>query len=142
MTKDDNYKKLNSLEGVTPFAHKITGVLTAYTVEIFQINVGKLCNLSCRHCHVEAGPHRKEEMRKEIFLECYRIIENSPEITTIDLTGGAPEMNENISWFIEKVTALNKRVIVRSNLLILLEDGYEHFFDLFVNAFINVLIVV
>src|SRR6266480_3516652 len=79
--------------------------------EILQVNVGKLCNLTCLHCHVNAGPKRKEIMSRE----------------TIDLTGGAPEMIPDFCYFIEQVKSLQptRHVIDRCNLTILLERGYE-----------------
>lgn len=132
MNYSDNLKHLNTLDSVTPFGQKISSSLFAKSVDIFQMNVGKMCNLSCKHCHVEAGPHRKEIMSKETFQACLHIIKEQDCITTVDMTGGAPEMNENLPWFIEELGLLNKRIIVRSNLLVLLLDGYEHFFELFV----------
>lgn len=99
-------------------------------VEIFQMNVGKLCNLQCSHCHVEAGPTRTELMSKDTFQTCLTLLENS-DITTIDLTGGAPEMNPHLDWFITEVTKLKKRVIVRSNLTVLAIPKYAKFLDLF-----------
>lgn len=104
--------------------------LKSSNIEILQMNVGKKCNLSCKHCHVEAGPNRTEMMSTEIFKKCLEIIKN-PSITTVDLTGGAPEMNENLDWFIKDVSRLKKRLIIRSNLIILLEDEYSHFVDLY-----------
>src|SRR6266550_715507 len=94
--------------------------------EILQVNVGKLCNLTCVHCHVNAGPKRKEIMSRETID---RIIGwfGKTEIPTIDLTGGAPEMIPDFRYFIERVKTLrpSRRVIDRCNLTILLEPGYE-----------------
>src|SRR5438128_2573532 len=94
--------------------------------EILQVNVGKLCNLTCVHCHVNAGPRRKEIMTRETVD---RIIDwfAGTEIPTIDLTGGAPEMIPDFRYFIERVKALHplRHVIDRCNLTILLEPGYE-----------------
>ena len=94
--------------------------------EILQVNVGKLCNLICVHCHVNAGPKRKEIMSRETFD---RIIEwfGKTDIPTIDLTGGAPEMIPDFCYFIEQVKSLQptRHVIDRCNLTILLERGYE-----------------
>ncbi len=93
--------------------------------EILQINVGKLCNLTCVHCHVNAGPKRKEIMSREAIN---RIIDwlAKTEIATVDLTGGAPEMIPNFRYFIERVTTLqpSRHIIDRCNLTILLEPGY------------------
>src|SRR5229473_6570024 len=94
--------------------------------EILQINVGKLCNLTCTHCHVNAGPKRKEIMTRETID---RIIDwlTKTDIPTVDLTGGAPEMIPDFRYFVERVKALRplRHVIDRCNLTILLETGYE-----------------
>ena len=104
--------------------------LKSTSIDIFQMNVGKLCNMTCSHCHVEAGPDRTELMDKSIFERCLFLIKQS-NVSTIDLTGGAPEMNPHLTWFIQEVSKLNKRVIVRSNLTVLLIPKYSHFIDLF-----------
>src|SRR5439155_8146755 len=95
--------------------------------EILQINVGKLCNLTCAHCHVNAGPKRKEIMSRETI---HRIIDwlAKTEIATVDLTGGAPEMIPDFCYFIDRVKALTtpRHVLDRCNLIILLEPGYEN----------------
>jgi radical SAM/Cys-rich protein len=94
--------------------------------KILQVNVGKLCNLTCVHCHVNAGPKRKEIMRRETID---RIIDwlGKNEIPTVDLTGGAPEMIPDFRYFIERVKALTqpRHVIDRCNLTILLDAGYQ-----------------
>jgi radical SAM/Cys-rich protein len=94
--------------------------------EILQVNVGKLCNLTCVHCHVNAGPKRKEIVALETVD---RIIEwlAKTEIPTVDLTGGAPEMIPDFRYFVERVKTLqpSRHVIDRCNLTILLEPGYE-----------------
>jgi len=87
-------------------------------IEIFQINVGYMCNMTCKHCHVDAGPDREEVMQKDTLEACLEAIRNS-EVTTVDLTGGAPEMNPHFRWFIEQVSEMGKDIIVRSNLTIL-----------------------
>src|SRR5437016_4740008 len=94
--------------------------------EILQVNVGKLCNLICVHCHVNAGPKRKEIMTRETIN---RIIDwlAKTDIPIVDLTGGAPEMISDFRYFIERVKELQpaRHVIDRCNLTILLEPGYE-----------------
>ena len=94
--------------------------------EILQVNVGKLCNLKCVHCHVNAGPKRKEIMSRETIN---RIIDGlaKTEIPNVDLTGGAPEMIPDFRYFIEQVKSLksHRHIIDRCNLTILLERGYE-----------------
>ena len=101
-------------------------VLRRARPEILQVNVGKLCNLTCIHCHVNAGPKRKEIMTRETVD---RIIDwlVRTEIPTVDLTGGAPEMIPDFRYFVEQVKALqpSRHMIDRCNLTILLESGYE-----------------
>ena len=98
--------------------------LTSTGISTLQVNVGRLCNQACRHCHVEAGPNRKEVMSKETMELCLDILRNS-DISTVDITGGAPEMNPNFIWFVEECVKLGRHVMVRSNLTILTEPGYE-----------------
>jgi radical SAM/Cys-rich protein len=94
--------------------------------EILQVNVGKLCNLTCVHCHVNAGPKRREIMTRATID---RIIDwlAKTEIPTVDLTGGAPEMIPDFRYFVERAKALqpSRHIIDRCNLTILLEPGYE-----------------
>jgi radical SAM/Cys-rich protein len=94
--------------------------------EILQVNVGKLCNLTCVHCHVNAGPKRKEIMTRETID---RVLEwlSRTAIPVVDLTGGAPEMIPDFRYFIERVRMLERprHVIDRCNLTILLDPGYE-----------------
>src|SRR6266480_5802113 len=94
--------------------------------EILQVNVGKLCNLTCIHCHVNAGPKRKEIMTRETID---RLIDwlTKTDIPIVDLTGGAPEMIPEFRYFVERVKALrpSRHVIDRCNLTILLEPGYD-----------------
>ena len=97
------------------------------TLEIFQLNIGKLCNQTCTHCHVDAGPDRKEEnMNKEILEKCLKIIAAVPTIHTVDITGGAPEMNPHFRWFVEECTKLGKKVIDRCNLTIIMANKKYH----------------
>ena len=105
--------------------------LKARGIKIFQINVGKLCNLSCSHCHVEAGPDKlRENMSADTFEQCLKIIEETA-VTTVALTGGAPEMNPHLEGFIAALATLNKRIIVRSNLTVLSVPKYAPFLDIF-----------
>jgi radical SAM/Cys-rich protein len=92
-------------------------------IEIFQLNIGKLCNQTCAHCHVDAGPDRKEENMDRATLEkCLEIIASVPSIHTVDITGGAPEMNPHFRWFVEEVSKLGKKVIDRCNLTIIMAN--------------------
>ena len=96
--------------------------------EILQINVGKLCNLTCVHCHVNAGPKRKEIITRDTVD---RIVEwlAATDIPTVDLTGGAPEMIPDFKYFVQRLKQLTppRHIIDRCNLTILLEPGYEDF---------------
>lgn len=93
--------------------------LKAKTLEILQINVGYMCNQVCEHCHVDAGPDRKEIMTKETMQQILDVIKTTGA-HTLDLTGGAPEMNPNFRWFVEKASKIGVQdFIVRSNLTII-----------------------
>jgi len=111
------------------FAQRLTAAgmeLRRSVPEILQVNVGKLCNLTCVHCHVNAGPKRKEIMTRATID---RVIDwlGKTEIPIVDLTGGAPEMIPGFCYFIERIKALDppRHVIDRCNLTILLEPGYQ-----------------
>jgi radical SAM/Cys-rich protein len=92
--------------------------------EVLQVNVGKLCNLTCVHCHVNAGPNRKEIMTRETIDRVLHWLAKS-DIRAVDITGGAPEMVPDFRYFIERVKALDRHVIDRCNLTILLDPGHE-----------------
>ncbi len=98
--------------------------LKATGISVFQINVGKLCNQTCRHCHVEAGPNRKEMMSRETAELCIRALERTT-IPTVDITGGAPELNPNFRWLVERSRGLGRQVMDRSNLTVLLLPSQE-----------------
>ncbi len=93
-------------------------------VDILQVNLGYLCNLSCTHCHVNAGPKRTELATKETVQDIVRYIDLHG-IRTLDVTGGAPEMNPHFKYLVEAAKSLGVEVIDRCNLTILLEPGYE-----------------
>lgn len=117
---------LDHSKPLKPFAQalKDSGLfpLRPYGMEIFQINIGKMCNQTCRHCHVDAGPDRKEMMSKELMEICLKILQNCEAITTVDITGGAPEMHPEFRWFVEQIAKLNKKILVRCNLTILVAN--------------------
>ena len=94
-------------------------------LEILQLNLGYLCNLSCLHCHVNAGPTRKELMDRETIDQILDFVDNT-DIHTLDLTGGAPEMNPHFRYLVRAARERNMNVIDRCNLVILLEPGYEY----------------
>lgn len=111
------------------FAQKLNEhaiVFRRWRPEILQVNAGKLCNLTCVHCHVNAGPKRKEVMTRETIDRVVDWLAKT-DIPTVDLTGGAPEMIPDFRYFLERIRALQpwRKIIDRCNLTILLESGYE-----------------
>jgi radical SAM/Cys-rich protein len=88
-------------------------------LEILQVNIGYTCNQVCKHCHVDAGPDRKENMAREVMQQCLDLIQRY-RIPTLDITGGAPELHADFRWFVEQASRINVReIIVRSNLTII-----------------------
>lgn len=110
---------------VTPFSEKIGSSLSKTKISVLQINLGRRCNLACTHCHVEAGPKRTEELSHDVCQQLVELIARFPQIETVDLTGGAPEMNYGFRPLVEAARSRSKEVIVRSNLTIFFESGYE-----------------
>lgn len=109
-----------------PFANKVGAPLQPVKPEIFQVNIGKLCNQTCAHCHVDAGPDKKVENMDKATLEiCLEILSNH-DITTVDITGGAPEMNPHFRWFVEECRKLGKKVMNRCNLTIIMANPSYH----------------
>jgi len=112
------------------FAKKIAATnqfpLRPKKLEILQLNMGYMCNQVCAHCHVDAGPDRKEIMTKKTMQECLNVIKKTGA-HTLDLTGGAPEMNPNFKWFVEEAAKLGiNDFIVRSNLTIIRANKKFH----------------
>ena len=100
-------------------------------IEIFQVNIGKMCNQVCKHCHVDAGPDRKEIMTRKTMQQCLAGLADNEQLQTVDLTGGAPEMNPDFRWFVEEIAKLNRHIIVRCNLTIILANRKYHDLPLF-----------
>lgn len=111
---------------ITPFKTKLNAPLTKNKITVLQINLGKRCNLACSHCHVEAGPKRTEELSPEICDQIIDLIHRFPQIKIVDLTGGAPEMNYGFKLIVEAARKAGKEVIVRSNLTIYFEPGFDY----------------
>ncbi|HIP36271.1 MAG TPA: radical SAM/Cys-rich domain protein [Crocinitomix sp.] len=96
-------------------------------LEILQINLGYLCNMECNHCHVDASPRRKEVTAKNVLEKCLEVIDSTDSIHTVDLTGGAPEMNPHFTWLIKALSQRNVEILVRSNLTILVEGKFKSY---------------
>ncbi len=104
------------VEKIKPLGHF---PLKPAAIEVFQVNVGYMCNQVCKHCHVDAGPDRKEIMTRKTMQHCLDVMAKGV-IRTLDITGGAPEMNPDFRWFVEEAHRLGvQEIIVRSNLTIL-----------------------
>ncbi|HUG89293.1 MAG TPA: arsenosugar biosynthesis radical SAM (seleno)protein ArsS [Planctomycetaceae bacterium] len=112
-----------------PFAHALAeyglGPLRADGLHVLQVNVGKLCNQTCHHCHVDAGPDRREIMSRETADACLAALAAS-DIPVLDITGGAPELNPSFRHLVAEARGLGRHVIDRCNLTILLAPGYEN----------------
>lgn len=101
------------------------GPLRREETTTLQVNVGKRCNQACHHCHVEAGPKRTEMMPRAVAERVLRILENSPSVQIVDITGGAPELNPNFRFLVTESRRLGRHVIDRCNLTVLYETGME-----------------
>lgn len=99
--------------------------LRATELEVLQLNLGRMCNQTCVHCHVDAGPDRKERMSREVMEDCLRSLDAHP-VRTVDLTGGAPEMHPAFRWFVERLSETGCHIIVRCNLTIILANKKYH----------------
>ena len=105
-------------------------LLTEEYPDTMQINVGSLCNITCSHCHVDGGPHRKNNMVRETFeqiIEAFKV----GNYKIMDITGGAPEMNPNFRWFLKEISKYAKTVMVRTNLVILAVPAYRDIPELY-----------
>ncbi len=113
------------------FASKLRGSdlypLHPTSIDTLQINVGKMCNQTCKHCHVDAGPDRKEIMTRETMEHCLDVLKNN-SFKVVDMTGGAPEMNPNFRWFVEEIRKIDQaiNIIVRCNLTIIVANPSYH----------------
>lgn len=118
-------------EGQLPtFREKIKTIgffpLKPASIEILQVNVGYMCNQVCKHCHVDAGPDRREVMTRDTMQQCLDVLKKYP-VPTLDITGGAPEMNPDFRWFVLEAKRLGvHEIIVRSNLTIITSNPRYH----------------
>jgi radical SAM/Cys-rich protein len=112
-----------------PFARKLEDLgysdLRAQSVAILQVNLGWRCNQACKHCHLLAGPDRLEQMERDTLNEVVRVVERS-SIPTVDLTGGAPELNPHFEYLVTRLDQAGAHILSRCNLTVLLEPGKEH----------------
>ena len=122
-SSEQQLRVLANTPACRPFEDRLRQIgllpLQATGITVFQINVGKLCNQTCRHCHVDAGPDRGEQMTRETAELCMRAVANT-DIPIVDITGGAPELNPNFRWLVEQARALDRHVMDRCNLSVLL----------------------
>ena len=130
---------LKNSQTITPLQQKLNSPLTKQKIEVLQINLGRRCNLACNHCHVEAGPKRTEEMSPEVCNLLIELIERFPQIKTVDLTGGAPEMNYGFRPLAETAKKAGKEVIVRSNFTIYFEPGFANLPDYFAQQQLHII---
>ncbi len=98
--------------------------LRSAEVEILQVNVGKLCNQACKHCHVDASPARTEIMGRETIDACLEVLRKH-KIPTLDITGGAPELIPDFRYFVSEAQKIGAKIMVRHNLTVMFEEGYE-----------------
>jgi radical SAM/Cys-rich protein len=120
---------LLSQSGFKPFHDQLAthglAPLKPVKINIFQMNLGKMCNQTCKHCHVDAGPDRKEIMTRETMQQCLEVLARH-DIPVVDLTGGAPEMNPHFRWLVENLSQMGKHIMVRCNLTIILANKSYH----------------
>ena len=109
--------------GTTLSHHNIT--FQRLHINTLQVNIGKRCNQACHHCHVESGPNRTENMELATIERLLALLAEAPQIHTVDVTGGAPEMNPHFRYFVKEVHKLGKQIIDRCNLTILFEPNQE-----------------
>jgi len=128
-TADAQVKLLEETDcGILPFSKIVDesgrSPLSATSIDVLQINTGYVCNLLCRHCHVDARPDRVEMMTRQTMLHCLDALDTC-SIKTVDITGGAPEMNPEFCWFISSIRRKvpDAIILVRSNLTLLRADG-------------------
>lgn len=98
--------------------------LPSREIRILQVNLGYRCNMSCKHCHIDAGPHRNEEMSRETIDMVLKVLREN-DIKTLDITGGAPELNENFKYLVSEAKNTGCHIIVRTNLTISFENGMQ-----------------
>ena len=111
--------------------------LRSTDIEILQVNVGKLCNQACKHCHVDASPTRTEIMKRETVDVCLKVLRKY-NIPTLDITGGAPELVPNFRYFVTEARKTGAKIMVRHNLTVMFEKGYENLPEFFAESEVEV----
>jgi radical SAM/Cys-rich protein len=116
-----------------PFAHRIhlSGKdFNRHGIDVLQVNMGKYCNLACIHCHVESGPNRTELMSRETVDAVLGFLGRT-NIPTVDITGGAPELNPTFDYLVESAVGLGRHVMDRCNLTVIFEPGKDYLPEFF-----------
>ena len=128
----DELESLCKRRAIEPFAERVhdKGFLQTTELHTMQVNVGYRCNLACSHCYIECGPARTELMTRETMEQVLAAF-SAGTFRAMDITGGSPEMNPELPWFIEQATAIADEVLVRSNLCILDEPEYAHLAEVY-----------
>jgi len=132
-------ERLDAVPGIQAFESRVKGTgyeMTDASLDTMQVNVGRLCNLSCKHCHVEAGPGRREIMSSSVMEDILTVCREQ-QVGTIDITGGAPEMNPHFRWFVQACREICDHVIVRTNMVILTKLGYEDLPEFYADHKVN-----
>eukprot|EP00961_Rhodomonas_salina_P058414 784889-Rhodomonas_salina.1 len=131
LTREERVRRRRALDqfGLPTFADFLNKQklekLSKKPISILQMNIGLYCNQACNHCHVESSPKRKEMMSEAIAKRCMELMERTPSITTVDITGGAPELNDQFKYLVKEGRRQGKEVIDRCNLTVLSEPGQE-----------------
>lgn len=128
-TVDEIMGEFESFQSIVPECDRRTNA----PLTTMQVNVGYKCNLACKHCHLECGPLRTEAMSREVMQACLDAFEVGG-FSVVDITGGAPEMHPQLEWFLNEWKARGVKPIVRTNLSILTEAGYERFPQLYADT--------
>jgi len=116
LTGDERYDFLDTLA-------KNDLNLVPISIETLWVNVTRLCNQACHHCHVDASPKRTEQMRREVVDRCLEILEQNEKIINLDITGGAPELSPHYDYFVVEARKLNKHVVSRHNLTVIFDGN-------------------
>lgn len=134
MDLDEQHQLLECMDRPESFVDRLKAYgaypLRARSIETLQMNITRRCSMCCRHCHVGSSPDRIEEMNRKDMEACLGAAAH-PQITTLDITGGTPEMHPHIEWFLQKAAKMQKRLLLRSNVAVLLDPPYRHLLDLY-----------